>query len=128
MLQDCLRNIILDVKLSCEYIAVIDLGENKPTLRKLIPSPKKRNRTINSRSPSVGYLVIYCSRSNVVLSTGIGTVTCCQFLLEGSGQLLLEKNVHSGMCTVFHESRTLIPVTNFPSEPHLMKGAVIGHN
>ncbi|KAM7285274.1 uncharacterized protein ISCGN_032228 [Ixodes scapularis] len=105
VLQDCSRDVILGMDFLCEYGAVIDLRENRLTLRKPAPAVKEPKAT----SSTVRVLADHVNlppRSSVFVPIGIDEAFCGDVLLEGSLQLLLGRGIGSASQGASRSSKT----------------------
>ncbi|KAM7303820.1 uncharacterized protein ISCGN_013745 [Ixodes scapularis] len=128
VLQDCSRDVILGMDFLCEYGAIIDLAENKLTLRKPVPS-------VENPKPTLAAVRVLASHvnlpplSSVFVPVGTEGATCGVALLEGSVQLLLGRGIGIARgVTELQDGRTVALVTNFRQESqHLTKGTAVGY-
>ncbi|KAM7312715.1 uncharacterized protein ISCGN_009620 [Ixodes scapularis] len=125
ILQDCARDVILGMDFLCEYGAVIDLGENRLTLRTPVP-PSERPQTASAAVRVAADHVNLPPRSSVVVPVVTDAATCGEVVLEGDLQLLLGRGigVARGVAEL-QDGRTVVLVTNFRQETqHLTKGGI----
>ncbi|KAM7300507.1 uncharacterized protein ISCGN_016119 [Ixodes scapularis] len=113
ILQDCSRDVILGMDFLCEYGAVIDLGENRLTLRKPVP-PSEKPQSASAAVRVAADHVNLPPRSSVFVPVVTDAATCGEVLLEGNLQLLLGRGigVARGVAEL-QDGRTVVLVTNF---------------
>lgn len=128
VLQNCSRDVILGMDFLCEYGAIIDLAENKLTLRR-VPAPSEDPRPIHAMARVLDDHVRLPPRSGVFLLISTDTPTFHEALVECSTELLLEKGIGVARgITQLQDGRARVLVTNFRDEPqYLTKGMTIGY-